>query len=254
MAEASIPTRVVVIGVGGATSSGKTILAKHLRNCLPNSCIIHQDDFVPPAELLPVDQEYGFQDWDTAATAVDWERMRKFLSELKKSGVLPESHQSLDAVNETPIVPVDDDIIAKWKAESAKLVSEHLAQRGEKLTWVIVDGFLMYWDERIVSDLDVRIFLRVPEDVARARRESRAYVTPEGDTWRDPPQYWEKIVWPAYLDAHKHLFQDEDVAAGGLSGKVEGVVLLEGTKTEMKDMINTAMKKIVMATTALMIA
>lgn len=27
----------------GATSSGKTTLAKHLKNCLPNSFTIHQD-------------------------------------------------------------------------------------------------------------------------------------------------------------------------------------------------------------------
>ncbi|KAJ8502029.1 hypothetical protein ONZ45_g11922 [Pleurotus djamor] len=248
MAGGSDSVRVVVIGIGGATSSGKTILSKHLRSCLPGSCIIHQDDFVPPAELLPVDPEHGFQDWDTAATAVDWERMTKFLSELKKSGVLPESHQSLDAVNETPAVPVDGDIIAKWKTESVNLASEHLEKCGEKLTWVIVDGFLMYWDKRIVSDLDVRVFIRIPEDVARARRESRAYVTPEGDTWRDPPQYWEKIVWPAYVDAHKELFQDGDVVAGQLSGKVDDVILFESTETEMKDMVNTAMERIMKAT------
>jgi len=39
--------KVVLIGVGGATCSGKTTLAKHLRQILPGSFIIHQDDFAP---------------------------------------------------------------------------------------------------------------------------------------------------------------------------------------------------------------
>ncbi|KAJ8453749.1 hypothetical protein ONZ45_g19584 [Pleurotus djamor] len=176
--------------------------------------------------------------------------MTKFLKELKRSGVVPESHKSLDVVNKTPAVPVDEEIITAWKAKSTQLADEHLEKYREKLTWVIVDGFLMYWDKRIVSNLDVRIFLRVPEDVARARRESRAYVTPEGDTWRDPPQYWENIVWPAYQDAHKHLFKGEDVATGELSNEVvENIILFESTRSQMGDMVNLAMERICKAVT-----
>ncbi|KDQ26707.1 hypothetical protein PLEOSDRAFT_1044152 [Pleurotus ostreatus PC15] len=241
----SIPTRVVAIGVGGATSSGKTILAKHLRNCLHNSVIIHQDDFVPPAEKLPVDPEYGFADWDDAPGAIDWDRMTTFLSDLKRTGVLPDDHESFDSLNTTANVSVDDDIIAGWKTRSEKLASEHLERHGEKLVWAIIDGFLLYWDKRIVSELDVRVFLRVPEDVAKKRREARAYNTPEGEVWKDPPHYWEKIVWPAYLRAHKGLFEGEDVVAGNLSGQVEDLILFESTKVEMKDMVEAVMKKVV---------
>ncbi|KAK7021927.1 ribosylnicotinamide kinase [Paramarasmius palmivorus] len=247
MSTNTIPTRVITIGIGGATSSGKTTLAKHLRNCLPNSLLIHQDDFVPPAEQLPVDPEWGFANWDDAPGAIDWDRMAHFLSELKRTGALPEDHQSYDSFNTTTAVPVDSEIISAWKMRSEQLASEHLEKYGEKLVWALIDGFLMYWDERIVSNLDVCVFLRVPENIARERRESRAYTTPgvkEGDIWRDPPQYWEKIVWPAYLRAHQHLFEDGDVMDGKLNGRVEELMLFESMATEMKDMVNSVMAKV----------
>lgn len=243
MSTEAIPNTIIVIGVGGATSSGKTTLAKHLKNCLPNTFLVHQDDFVPPAEQLPVDPEYGFQDWDSAPGAIDWNRMSNFVSDLKTTGIVPADHQSFDSFNETPSVPVDAEIISSWKAKSEKLIAEHLEKHGEKLVFAIVDGFLMYWDERIISNLDVRVFIRVPEDVARGRRESRSYYTPEGETWKDPPHYWEKIVWPAYTDAHKHLFEGEDIKSPKLSGKVNDLILFEGTETKMDDMVNTVMEK-----------
>lgn len=32
----------------------------------------------------------------------------------------------------------------------------------------------------------------------------------------DPPHYFERVVYPAYVEAHKHLFADEDVENGPL--------------------------------------
>ncbi|TCD65673.1 ribosylnicotinamide kinase [Steccherinum ochraceum] len=240
MSKQSITTRVIMIGLGGATSSGKTTLAKHLQNCLPNSHILHQDDFVPPAEKLPKDPDFGFENWDDPEGAVEWDRMANYLAEVKKTGVLGE-HLSVDSFNQNAAVPVADEIISKWKALSQKISAERQSQ-GQNLVWVIVDGFLLYWDERIVSTLDVKALIRVPEDVAKARREARSYYTPEGDTWRDPPQYWEKIVWPAYLKAHKHIFEDGNVVSGAPKGSE--LLVFESTEVEMKDMVNAVMEKV----------
>ncbi|KAJ3575354.1 hypothetical protein NP233_g1165 [Leucocoprinus birnbaumii] len=256
------PTRVITVGIGGATSSGKTILAKHLQNCLHNSYIIHQDDFVPPAEKLPIDEEYGFTDWDNPPGAIDWDRMAAFLSGLKQTGNVPADHQSFDNYNNTTPVPIEDQAIEEWRRKSERIASDHLEKYGEKLVWALIDGFLLYWDEarttissavclkswlimlkRIVSDLDMRVFLRVPEDVARKRREARAYYTPEGDTWHDPPHYWEKIVWPAYIRAHQHMFEGEDVVNGSPNGKVKDLILFESTETKMEDMVNVVMQR-----------
>jgi nicotinamide/nicotinate riboside kinase len=60
----------------------------------------------------------------------------------------------------------------------------------------------------------------------------------EGDAWVDPPDYWEKIVLPAYLDAHREIFEDGDVENGGLTNKVKGLVLIEPER-ENKEMSMT---------------
>lgn len=87
MAESSTgsSSRIVVVGVGGATCSGKTTLAKHLLQILnpsqrkdgssetgdiTDAFILHQDDFAPPEATLPVNEEFGVTDWDHPPTAV----------------------------------------------------------------------------------------------------------------------------------------------------------------------------------------
>lgn len=238
-------TKVITIGVGGATSSGKTTLVKHLQGCLHNSLIIHQDDFVTPLEKLPVDTEYGFADCEDAPTAVDWDRMATFLSESRMKGILPADHRSFEGLNEAKVVPVDQEVIAKWQGRSEELVSEHLERYGEKLVWVLIDGFLLYWDERIVSNLDVRVFLRVPEDIARARREDRTYHTPDGGVWRDPPHYWEKAIWPAYTRAHKHIFEGGDVIEGIPNETIKNIMLFEPTETRVEDMVDVIVENVI---------
>jgi len=37
---------------------------------------------------------------------------------------------------------------------------------------------------------------------------------PEGSFWEDPPGYWDDIVWPAYLKAHRKMFQNNDIEHG----------------------------------------
>jgi hypothetical protein len=38
--------------------------------------------------------------------------------------------------------------------------------------------------------------------------------SPEGSFWQDPPNYWDDIVWPAYIKAHKNMFEGGDVSLG----------------------------------------
>ena len=60
---------------------------------------------------------------------------------------------------------------------------------------------------------------------------------PEGALWRDPPGYWEDIVYPAYLDAHKEIFVDGDVEHGHLTSTVARLILIEGLEISMSDAV-----------------
>ena len=59
----------------------------------------------------------------------------------------------------------------------------------------------------------------------------------EGTLWRDPPGYWENIVYPAYRDAHKDIFMDGDVEHGQLTSNVSGLILIEGLDISMSDAV-----------------
>ncbi|EJD03414.1 P-loop containing nucleoside triphosphate hydrolase protein [Fomitiporia mediterranea MF3/22] len=232
--------RVILVGVGGATCSGKTTLAKHLRRCILNSIIIHQDDFAPPQELVPVHPEYGVQDWDDAPGAIDWPRMRAFLKKVKETGVIPDSHKSHDHLNEQKDVPLNDETFGRWK-ELFDNLAKRYEQNGENIVWGLVDGFLLYWDTEIIDLLDARIFLRVSYDALKQRRHERhGYHTavqsdPEGSLWRDPPNYFDQIVYPAYVRAHTRMFENGDFEHGEPSDFVPRLVVIDCEELSMDE-------------------
>ncbi|WWD03798.1 hypothetical protein V865_001854 [Kwoniella europaea PYCC6329] len=172
--------RLVVIGIGGASCSGKTLLAKHIRRALPQgSHIIHQDDFCP--------------DWDDPETCLMWPEFRSILSQVRKTGQHG-AHASHDHLNKQVEVGIKEDIFAKWKERLRRYIDEQ-ESKGVELVWYIVDGFVLYWD--------------------KARREERqVYVLQHGGVWVDPPGYFDKIVWPGYVKAHREVF--EEVEKGDL--------------------------------------
>lgn len=62
--------------------------------------------------------------------------------------------------------------------------------------------------------------------------------------WRDPPQYWEQIVYPAYVRAHQHLFTNGDVENGELNGQIPDLVMLDGLKENLSQTLSRAMERI----------
>ncbi|EJT98341.1 P-loop containing nucleoside triphosphate hydrolase protein [Dacryopinax primogenitus] len=249
--------RVIMIGVGGATCSGKTTLAKYLKGILPRSLLVHQDDFAPPRNQILIHPIYKMQDWDAPAGAIDWPRLRQGLQYIKDHGRMPEGHKSHDHLNVQELVGVDAGVVERWRERFAGTDvgawhGEGQAQGGE-IQWVLVDGFLMYWDQAVIDLLDVRLFLRVPRsELARRRHARHGYHTAEqfdyaeGTLWRDPPYYFEQIVWPAYCEAHAALFVDGDVEGRLKEGegvKVEGLVELDGGSNP-GDMLEKACPKI----------
>ncbi|CCA74079.1 related to NRK1-Nicotinamide riboside kinase [Serendipita indica DSM 11827] len=188
----SLKKRVIFVGVGGASCSGKTTLAKHLRSVLPGSFIIHQDDFAPPEQLVPVHPTLNVQDWDDPEGAIEWPRMVNFL----RRTLLPVLEQSLN----------------HWRAYFTQIQQKAAEEEQTEIIWALVDGFLLYWHPDVVKELDVRIFLRVTYDTLKKRRNERfgyhtaVQFSSEGSLWQDPPGYWDDIVWPAYLKAHKPHF------------------------------------------------
>ncbi|KAG5734515.1 Nicotinamide riboside kinase [Termitomyces sp. T112] len=236
--EAPQKTRVILVGVGGATCSGKTTLAKHLKRILPDSVIIHQDDFAPPQELVPIHPIYEVQDWDAAPGAILWPKLVNFLRGVKATGKIPNDHRSHDHLNEQKEIKIDDEVRDRW-IEVFEAIQKQREQQGEKVIWGLVDGFLLYWNQEVIDEIDVRVFLRVPEPVLRKRRHERhGYHTAEGSLWRDPPGYWEQIVYPAYVDAHRDVFIGGDVEKGLPGEKVKGMMVINSMELSMSEAVS----------------
>ncbi|TFK74547.1 P-loop containing nucleoside triphosphate hydrolase protein [Pluteus cervinus] len=248
--------KVILVGVGGATCSGKTTLAKHLRSILPDSIIIHQDDFAPPMELVPVHPIYKVQDWDAAPGAISWPRLVKFLRHIKETGEIPPDHRSHDHLNEQREVMLSEEVKQRWIEVFEGLKKEREGNGKERVIWGLVDGFLLYWHPDVIAQLDVPIFLRVPHDILKQRRHERhGYHTavqsdPEGALWRDPPQYWEQIIYPAYVDANREVFIDGDVEKGQATGKVENLLVIESQELSMAEIVERSCTELHRAATA----
>ncbi|EGG01825.1 uncharacterized protein MELLADRAFT_50002 [Melampsora larici-populina 98AG31] len=239
--------KVVIIAVGGPSCSGKTTLAKHLHRILPNSIILHQDDFAPPAEEIPLHPIHNVKDWDDPKGAIDWPRFRSSLQYIRNhGGEFPPSHASHDHLNLQPDIPIPQDFTETWHQRFSSLSSE-------KIRYVIADGFLLYWDQESVKQYDVKLFVRESYAVLKERRRIRmSYNTAEGETWVDPPEYWDQIVWPAYLVAHEHMFVGKDVANGPVDRSnwaCDGTIMLEAqlnalSTDTMQDFVNQSLEAI----------
>lgn len=72
--------------------------------------------------------------------------MASVLTTIRETGEVPAEHHSHDHLNEQVEVPVEADMIAAWKGKFEGMRME-LEGKGEKVVWVIVDGFLLYWDK-----------------------------------------------------------------------------------------------------------
>ncbi|ODN99204.1 hypothetical protein I350_07363 [Cryptococcus amylolentus CBS 6273] len=204
-----VTQKVVLIGIGGASCSGKTLLAKHISQALPqNAIIIHQDDFCPPADQVPYSKEYpDLQDWDDPSSCILWQELQGFLAKVRQTGRV-EDHSSHDHLNKQNKIPIDQVVFERW-AEAFRSLDAEQRQKGVELIWVIVDGFVLYWDK--IDGSSARLMFSNASPILRYDDRHRLNLATdpddaaEGGVWTDPPDYFDKIVWPGYLKAHSHV-------------------------------------------------
>lgn len=133
---------------------------------------------------------HNVQDWDDPDGAIDWPRLRTFLQTVKRSGKIPDDHKSHDHLNEQKLVPVSEEVFDRWRNEFEKIEADY-RKKGQLVTWGLLDGFLLYWDQvsdmplctrrhrlmnvmkGVIDTLEARLFLRVPHDILQHRRNER---------------------------------------------------------------------------------
>lgn len=205
--------RCLLVGISGVSSSGKTTLARLLRDIIPNTFILHEDDFYKTDKEIPI--KNGVADWD-CLESINLPEFEQTLKFIKDKGALPPDFQSKEDQNSVGEAGVNKDVVEQLKKRT------HVSLHGRPGPSVaIIDGFLLFSEEmKAVRDLfDIKLFLRTDYKTAKARREARSgYVTLEG-FWEDPPGYVDKVVWPNYVNDHAFLFRNGDVE-GPLNGEL----------------------------------
>ncbi|MCJ1314487.1 ribosylnicotinamide kinase [Agyrium rufum] len=224
-------SKATIIGLSGCSSSGKTTLARLLRNIFPYTLILHEDDFYLPEEQLLFRE--GLRDWDCAAS-IDLPGLVRSLMYIHEHGELPPELVSKEDQNAVGPSGVDDSTIESLKENVRKWLTDEgrSAPLSDSHRLIIMDGFLLLGESvrAVRENLDVKILLRAKYQKAKQRRENRSgYVTLEG-FWEDPPDYVDKVVWPNYVEEHAFLFENGDVEGSvkeGLASEL-GVVVCPG--------------------------
>lgn len=199
------PSKCLLVGLSGPSSSGKTTIARLLRDILPNAFILHEDDFYKTDAEIPTNKEHDLADWD-CLESINLPALESALTYVKANGSPPADLESKEDKNSVGQVNVDAALVERLKKQASNLGAEQIRV-------AIVDGFLLYSQdmEAVRDTFDVKLFLRTNYETAKKRREARSgYVTIEG-FWADPPGYVDKIVWPNYVNDHKYLFNDGNV-------------------------------------------
>ncbi|KAF0561873.1 P-loop containing nucleoside triphosphate hydrolase protein [Gigaspora margarita] len=221
--------RVVTIGIGGASCSGKTTLAKWLLKILPNSTLFYQDDFFKLQDDLPFDPITKYENWD-CPDAINFPLFLSTLKNLHQVGKLPTTFVSNEVNNIYKDIERDelDELVKRLSLRFNEVLSTSVGCDDKNIEWyfVLVDGFLLYYDSEVIKELDVKFFVKADREIIKKRRKERtSYITVEG-YFEDPPDYFDKIVWPNYIKFHKHLSINEQ-SSGLIDGEKNDLVVIE---------------------------
>lgn len=189
-----------VLGISGATCSGKTSLANRLHKELKNSIIVHQDKY-----FLPIDdprhikvEELNHYNWEVI-TSIDMEKMRTDV--LKLIETLPNGNNHS--------VSTDKNIL-------------------------ILDGFLLFKCKVISNLCDRKYFITLTKEQCWERRKGREYDPP------DIPGYFEKVVWPEYVKHKDELMKDKDLykTVTFIDGSKSKEEIFQTVLTEIKKLLS----------------
>ncbi|XP_012054549.1 PREDICTED: nicotinamide riboside kinase 1 [Atta cephalotes] len=158
-----------VVGISGATCSGKSTLANKIHDYFPTSVLVCQDNyFLPPGDPRHVKiQELNHVNWELS-TSLD---MQKMYSDVIKILQSPEKN------------PID----------SKKLL--------------ILDGFLLFEHKAITDLCDYKYFLTLTKEQCWKRRKNRIYEPPDVPGYFDKIVWPEFVKYKNEVIQNNELYE-----------------------------------------------
>ena len=167
--------RPLIIGVAGGTGSGKTTVARKLKESYPPHCVqvIAQDSYYKDQSHIPLEERHK-TNYDHP-NAYDNELLIEHLDALRRG-------ESVDQ-------PVYSFITHTRVAETRKVSPAHI---------LVVEGILALEDARLRERMDVKIFVQTDADVRFIRRLKRD-ILERGRALNDVIEQYQKVVRPMHL-------------------------------------------------------
>jgi uridine kinase len=205
--------KVIIIGVSGASASGKSLLSNTIVNELGSSqvVVIHEDAYYKDRSHLPFEERekinYDHPD------AFDHELLYQQLTALQQG-------QSVD-------IPIYNHALHVREKKT-----RHIAQHKV----IVLEGILLFADKQIRDLMDIRIFVETSLDICLIRRLRRD-VEERNRSMESVLTQYEQTVRPMYqqfIDPAKH-FADLIVPMGGGNR-----IAIDMIQAKIREMLNHA--------------
>ncbi len=163
-----------LIGITGGSGSGKSTVVKRIKDAHPSSVLIAQDNYYKSAPHVS----------NSNITAFNFDHPDAFDIDLMLSNLL-------DLKNGKPcMMPQYDFVTHSRKDEYVKVEPEKL---------IIVDGLMVFHDERIRSLFDLKLYVDTPADIRFIRRLQRD-IKERGRTVESVIEQYVNVVRPGHFN------------------------------------------------------
>ncbi len=167
--------RAIIIGIAGASGSGKTLVAQNILRSHPSEhiVIIEEDSYYKDLSDIPLDLRHK----------------RNFDHPDAFDHALLKRHLEAMLAGEEVDVPIYDYSIHARSSEYRHLTSRHI---------IIVEGILLLNDPSVRDMMDIKIFVDTPADICLLRRVRRD-ITERGRSIDSVLEQYEATVRPMFL-------------------------------------------------------
>lgn len=205
----------LIIGISGATASGKSLLAHTIVNELDSSqvVIISEDSYYRDQSHLSL-EERNKTNYDHPSS-IEHDLLTQHLQQLQQGKAIE--------------VPEYDYAIHTRRKET-RTIGQHAI--------IVLEGILLFTDPALRDMMDVRIFMDTPLDVCLARRLRRDLVE-RGRTIESVLDQYSETVRPMYLQFVEPSKQHADIIVprGG-----ENRIAIDMIKAKMQELLHSLVK------------
>ena len=206
-----MPTKPLIIGISGASASGKSLLANTIVSELGSKqvAIISEDAYYRDRRDLSIAERakinYDHPD------AFEHELLREHLGQLQRGQTI-----------ELPIYDYSEHL----RSDKSRRIGQYAI--------IVLEGILLLADESLRQLMDIKIFMDTPLDICLIRRLQRDVIR-RGRTFESVLTQYETTVRPMYqqfIEPSKR-YADIIIPRGG-----ENRIAIEVIKAKMRDLLN----------------